>query len=147
VLQHAPRILKCMKECFLHRKDAGSVISTMTLERCVRARTWHDTPTILRQLRGIGITSVRLLAMKGVKTFQHLQQIEPEELEVWFNRSTPFGRELLKDLERIPRYKLAMSVESKVGDLYIVRLIGIGRHENSKDTSSDICCETFTSKR
>lgn len=104
-----------MRECFVHRKDAGSVLSIMTLERCLNARSWHDSSTILRQLQGVGTSFVRQLALKGVKTFGDLRKIEPEKLEMWLNRSTPFGRELLKDLERIPDYDLQVSHETKVG--------------------------------
>ena len=114
ILQHASRITKCMKECFLHRKDGGGALSAMILERCIHARGWYDGPTVLRQLRGIGSSSIRLLAMKGVKSFEDLRHIEPEDLEVWFKRSTPFGRDLLRDLERIPQYKLTVIAESKV---------------------------------
>jgi hypothetical protein len=52
--------------------------------------------------------------MKGIKTFEKLRQIEPEQLEMWLNRSTPFGREVLSDLERIPRYELIVFKESTV---------------------------------
>jgi len=103
-----------MRECFLHRKDAESVISIMTLERCLYARSWHDSSTALRQLRGIGVSFVRKLAMKGVNTFEKLRQTEPEELEMWLNRSTPFGRDVLNDLERVPKYELKVSKESHV---------------------------------
>ena len=112
--QHAVRITKCMRECYLHQKDAGSVISIMTLERCLQARSWHDSPAVLRQIRGLGISSVRKLGVKGIKTFEKLGQIEPEQLEMWLNRSTPFGREVLSDLERIPRYELTVFKESTV---------------------------------
>ena len=106
VFQHALRIAKCMRECYLHRKDATTLISIMTLERCLHARCWHDGNTLLRQLPGIGAAFVRLLAMRGVTTFEELRQVQPEDLEVWCNRSTPFGRNLLAALEHIPQYKL-----------------------------------------
>ena len=86
----------------------------MTLERCLYARSWHDSSTVLRQLRGIGISFVRKLAMKGVNTFEQLRQTEPEELEMWLNRNTPFGRDVLNDLERVPKYELKVFKESTV---------------------------------
>jgi ATP-dependent DNA helicase HFM1/MER3 len=117
--QHAVRITKCMRECYLHQKDAGSVISIMTLERCLQARSWHDSPAVLKQIRGLGISSVRKLGVKGIKTFEKLGQIEPEQLEMWLNRSTPFGREVLSDLERIPRYELTVFKESTVTSTHL----------------------------
>jgi ATP-dependent DNA helicase HFM1/MER3 len=114
IFQHVLRVAKCMKECSLHRNDARSVISILTLERCLQARSWHDSTAVLRQLRGIGVAYVRLLALRGVKTFEGLRQVQPEELEVWCKRSTPFGRNVLSDLERIPRYEMVVGKESQV---------------------------------
>jgi ATP-dependent DNA helicase HFM1/MER3 len=113
--QPALRIAKCMRDCVLQRKDALSLVSIMTLERCLHARCWNDTGTPLKQIRGIGASSVRLLALKGIKTFEQLRNVEPESLEVWFNRSSPFGRDIINDLERVPRYDLKIFMESKVG--------------------------------
>ena len=118
LFQHVIRVVKCMRECYLHRNDAGSVTSIMTLERCLHARSWHDSPTVLRQIRGLGMSYVRRLGLKGVKTFERLGQSEPEELEMWLNRSTPFGKDLLTDLERIPRYELKVFKESAVVLVY-----------------------------
>ena len=114
IFQHVLRVAKCMKECCLHRNDARSVVNILTLERCLQARSWHDSTAVLKQLRGIGVAFVRLLAMKGVKTFEGLRQVQPEELEVWCNRSTPFGQKVLSDLERIPRYEMIVLKESQV---------------------------------
>jgi ATP-dependent DNA helicase HFM1/MER3 len=114
LFRDALRIMKCMRDCYLDKKDAESVLSAMTMERCLQARSWHDSTTVLKQLRGIGVAYVRLLALKGIKTFEMLRQVEPEKLEVFCNRSTPFGRELLKDLERIPQYDLTVSKGSQV---------------------------------
>jgi len=86
----------------------------MLLERCLQARTWHDTSTILSQLRGIGASYVRALAARGVKIFEDLRRVEAHELELWCNRSTPFGKDLLKDLERIPQYQLTIVKKSQV---------------------------------
>jgi ATP-dependent DNA helicase HFM1/MER3 len=114
IFQHICRVAKCMKECILHRNDAGSLSSILTLERCLQARSWHDSPAVLRQLRGIGVAFVRVLALKGIKTFERLRKVQPEELELWCRRSTPFGQNVLSDLERIPQYDLTVSKESQV---------------------------------
>jgi ATP-dependent DNA helicase HFM1/MER3 len=106
-----------MRDCYLHKKDAEGVLNVMTLERCLQAKSWHDSTTVLRQLRGLGVAYVRLLTLRGIKTFQSLRQVEPEELEVLCNRSTPFGRDLLNDLERIPQYDLTVSKDSQVVSL------------------------------
>jgi ATP-dependent DNA helicase HFM1/MER3 len=114
VFQHAFRIIKCMRECFVHGKNGNGVIAAMTLEKCLRARSWPDGPTVLRQLKGIGQSAVRKLSMKGIKTFEQMRQCEPEQLEVWLKRSTPFGRDVLCDLEMVPKYELKISKEPQV---------------------------------
>jgi ATP-dependent DNA helicase HFM1/MER3 len=119
IFQHVLRVAKCIKECCLHRNDARSVVSILTLERCLEARTWHDSTAILKQLRGIGVALVRLLALKGVKTFEGIRQVQPEELEVWCKRSTPFGQNVLSDLERIPRYEMVVFKESQVLQYFV----------------------------
>lgn len=146
VFQHSIRIAKCMRECFIHRKDAGSVVSIMTLERCLHAHSWHDSSTTLRQLRGIGVSFVRKLAMKGVNTFERLSQTEPEELEMWLSRSTPFGRDVLNDLERIPKYELNVVKESHVRSPDFARLTKSGRRPISKGSSCHILRKACSAK-
>jgi hypothetical protein len=141
------RIAKCMRECFLFRKDAGSVLSILTLERCLTARSWHDSSAALRQLRGIGMSFVRKLALKGINTFDRLRQTAPEELEMWLNRSTPFGQEVLDDLEQIPIYELKVCRESHVKPADSGELINSGRDETPKGYSCHIPCKAFFSKR
>jgi len=106
-----------MRDCYLNRKQATSLLTIIALEGCLRARTWHDLPGVLRQLEGIGPAYVGTLALKGIETFDRLRQTEPEELEVWCKRSTPFGREVLKSLERVPKYQLEVSKKSQVAML------------------------------
>jgi len=117
IFQHAFRIVKCMRDCFVHENNGNGVIAAMTLENCLRARSWPDRPTIMRQLKGIGLSAVRKLSMKGIKTFDQLRRCEPEQLEVWLNRSTPFGRDVLSDLEMVPKYELKISEVSQVCSL------------------------------
>jgi ATP-dependent DNA helicase HFM1/MER3 len=121
--QTAVRIAKFMRDCVLQRKDAQSLVSVMTLERCLHARCWNDPGTMLKQIRNFGVSSVRVLAMKGIKTFEQLRSLEPESLEVWLHRSTPFGQDILNDLDRIPRYDMQIVMESKVA----VRFFEISR--------------------
>jgi len=117
-IQTALRIAKFMRECVLQQKNAQSLINIMTLERCLHARCWNDAGTMLKQIRNLGVSSVRLLAMRGIKTFEQLRSLEPEALELWFNRSTPFGRDVLNDLARIPRYDMQIVMDSKAAVKY-----------------------------
>jgi len=114
IFQHAFRIVNCMRDCFVHENNGNGVIAAMTLESCLHARSWPDRPTVLRQLQGIGLSAVRKLSMKGIKTFEQMRRCEPEQLEVWLNRSTPFGRDVLGDLDTVPKYQLKISEESQV---------------------------------
>jgi ATP-dependent DNA helicase HFM1/MER3 len=117
LFQHAFRIAKCIRECLIHEKNGNGVIAAMTLETCLRGRSWPDGPMVLRQLKGIGVSFVRKLSMKGIKTLDQMRRCEPEQLEVWLKRSTPFGRDVLKSLEMIPKYELKVSGDSEVHPL------------------------------
>lgn len=114
LFQHAFRIAKCIRECLIHEKNGNGVIAAVTLETCLRGRSWPDGPMVLRQLRGIGLSYVRKLSMKGIKTLDQMRSCEPEQLEVWLKRSTPFGRDVLKSLETIPKYELKVSGDAQV---------------------------------
>lgn len=118
LFQHAFRIVKCMRDCLVYERNGNGVIAAMTLEKCLHARSWPDGPTILRQLKGIGLSAVRKLSMKGIKTFEQMRRCEPEQLEVWLKRSTPFGRDVLADLEMVPKYDLKISKESQVAPIF-----------------------------
>ncbi len=113
IFSQVVRLVRCIKECCLLRNDSGSLISAMLLNRCLQGRTWNDTSTILRQLRGIGSAYVRVLAFRGVKTFEDLRHVQEHEVELWCNRSTPFGQNLLRELDRIPQYELTIAKESQ----------------------------------
>lgn len=113
IFSQVVRLVRCIKECCLSRNDSGSLISAMFLNRCLQGRTWNDTSTILRQLRGIGSAYVRVLAFRGVKTFEDLRHVQEHEVELWCNRSTPFGQNLLRELDQIPQYELTIAKESQ----------------------------------
>lgn len=107
-LQQATRVTRCMRELYLEGGDAAAVRNSILLDRCLKARSWEDSVTIFRQLKAIGVSYMRTFASKGVKTFSDLRNTEPECLELWCHRSSPFGREVLDDLERIPTYDLKL---------------------------------------
>jgi hypothetical protein len=110
--QNALRIARCMKEIYIHRKDGIAVRNSVLLERCLKAHSWEDSVNIFRQLRGIGASYTRILALKGVRTLAELRQIEPETLEVWCHRNSPFGREIKDELLRIPSYDITIRTAS-----------------------------------
>lgn len=82
--------------------------NSILLERCLRAGTWEHSVSTFRQLGGIGLSYIRVLALNGIKGFSQLRQVKPETLELWCHRSTPFGHDVLDDLNRIPHYSLSV---------------------------------------
>jgi hypothetical protein len=112
VFQIVSRIVRYIRECLIHSRNAVAVKNIITLENCIQARAWHDTANVFKQLRGVGSSYVRILSHNGIKSFDDLRVVEPERLEVWCHRSTPFGHNLLKDLRQIPRYDLKITKHS-----------------------------------
>ena len=114
IFQHIIRLSKCMRDYLFHRNDATAFINSVLLDRCLEARCWHDTGSVVRQIHGIGPAYARILAMKEIKTFEALRRAQPEDLERWCNRGTPFGREILKTLDYIPIYRVSLLKTSQV---------------------------------
>lgn len=58
VLKEAPRLVKCLLELALERKDATSTRSALDLLRSLSAKAWFDSPFVLRQIPKLGDKSV-----------------------------------------------------------------------------------------
>jgi hypothetical protein len=103
-----------VRECLVHSRNAVAVKNAIVLENCFQARCWHDSAAIFRQLRGLGNAYAQILSLKGIKRFNDLRALEPEMLETWCHRNSPFGYNLLKDLQQIPRYELKITSQSTI---------------------------------
>lgn len=113
VFRHAPRVLKCMIDCFIEKNDGDSLKSTLFLLRSVAGKGWEDTPMILRQLNTIGLVSLRKLVSHGVCTFADMEKLTEQQIEYYLSLRPGNGYKIKSDLQMIPLLSLEYSVEEK----------------------------------
>ncbi|CAG8433209.1 521_t:CDS:10 [Ambispora gerdemannii] len=113
ILQHCPRIMNCIVECMVQKKDVIALRNAINLARCLRARTWENSPFILRQIDGIGQQYARHFANAGIQTFLQLENCDPRRIEMIIGRNPPFGNQIHDALASIPRFKLDISKYSE----------------------------------
>lgn len=54
------RIVKCMKEYFLYRKNYRGALSSALLTKSLYQKVWDDSPYLLKQLPGIGMVTAKV---------------------------------------------------------------------------------------
>ncbi|KAG9290860.1 hypothetical protein G9A89_011010 [Geosiphon pyriformis] len=109
ILQHSPRLIECM----VQKRDVVSLQNSLDLSRCLKAKTWENSPCILRQLDGIGQQYARLLATAGIQTFAQLENCDARRIEMIVNRNPPFGNQVLDALSLLPQFKLDVTLYSE----------------------------------
>ena len=102
VIGHSKRLIRCMVDIFVHRKDSFAAKSALELARSLAAGVWDDTVMQLKQIPGIGDVSVRKLAAAGIKSIDAVFNSEPHRLELVLSKNPPYGHELLKKLAEFP---------------------------------------------
>jgi ATP-dependent DNA helicase HFM1/MER3 len=63
----------------------------------------------LRAFDGVGEKSVKVLADKGITTFQQLRDADPERLQLILSRNAPFGRKLVLAAKTMPQFSLSIT--------------------------------------
>ncbi|CAG8457778.1 10751_t:CDS:10 [Ambispora leptoticha] len=113
IFQHCPRIMNCIVECMVQKQDVITLRNAIDLARCLRAKTWENSPFILRQIDGIGPQYARHFANAGIQTFVELEKCDPRRIEMIVSRNPPFGNQIHDALASIPRFKLDISKYSE----------------------------------
>ncbi|CDO93782.1 unnamed protein product [Kluyveromyces dobzhanskii CBS 2104] len=113
VFRHAPRVLKCMIDCFIEKNDGNSLKSTLFLLRSVAGKGWEDTPMILRQINTIGLVSLRKLVSHGICTFADMEKLTEQQIEYYLSLRPGNGYKIKSDLQLIPSLSLTYNVEEK----------------------------------
>ncbi|KNC99300.1 uncharacterized protein SPPG_09286 [Spizellomyces punctatus DAOM BR117] len=108
IMQTACRIARCKKICQVKR-DLVSLRNAIDLTRCLAAKTWENSPLMLKQIENIGPSLARMLANAGISTFEKLEKTDPRHLEFTVNRNPPFGNKVLESAATFPRFKLEIS--------------------------------------
>ncbi|CAN6446203.1 unnamed protein product [Victoria cruziana] len=104
------RVAKCMKECFIFRKEYKGAIHASILARCLHHRLWDNSQYLLKQLVGIGLVTAKALHSVGIHSFDSLEGADPRRIEIVTGRKYPFGNQIKEALLSIPP-KVEMKVE------------------------------------
>ncbi|CCK71807.1 DNA helicase KNAG_0I00150 [Huiozyma naganishii CBS 8797] len=110
VFRHSYRLLKCMVDTFIEQKDGLSLKNALFLLRCINANAWEDSCMVLRQLKSIGLVSVRKLANHNVTTLQALKQLDDGEIEYFLGLKLGMGAKIKEDILLLPK----LTIQSKV---------------------------------
>ncbi|CCF60359.1 hypothetical protein KAFR_0J02950 [Kazachstania africana CBS 2517] len=100
--KHCYRLLKCLTDMFIERKDGPSLESTLYLLRSVNGNCWEDSAAVLRQLKTIGLVSVRKLLNHGVTTLEDLGNLMENQIEYYLGLNTGAGNKIKKDVSLLP---------------------------------------------
>ncbi|KAL1132182.1 hypothetical protein AAG570_010139 [Ranatra chinensis] len=108
VINIAQRLLQGFSRYLWGRDHYKSLVSALTLNKCVVCRLWDNSAHITRQLPGVGHALASLLASANKTTFRDVVQSSPRDLERITNRHPPFGNQLQLAAMRFPQYSLTI---------------------------------------
>lgn len=108
ILRHCQRLLKCMIDTFITKKDGNSLKNALFLLRSINGNTWEDSTGIIRQLKLIGLVAHRKLVNQGVSTLQDISNLSEEQLEYYLGLRLGLGTKIKEDLSLIPNLKIRM---------------------------------------
>jgi ATP-dependent DNA helicase HFM1/MER3 len=114
IFQHCIRIIKSIIEACIVKKDAFSLKSALDLGKSLAAKTWENSPLLLKQIDGIGVSFARMLSNAGINTFKKIKETDARTIEFALNRNPPFGNKVLDAVAKFP--ELSMNI-SQVKDL------------------------------
>ncbi|KAJ3048240.1 Sec63 [Rhizophlyctis rosea] len=109
ILPHATRVARFIIEICQIKEDVVSLRSALDLSRCLTAKTWENSPLLLKQIDTIGPALAKMMANNGIRTFKKLFETDPRRIEVAANRYPPFGNKVLELAGALPQLQLKIS--------------------------------------
>ncbi|KAG0637603.1 ATP-dependent DNA helicase MER3 [Tuber brumale] len=116
VFQHCHRIIRCIIDCRIHSKDATTVKAALELGRSLKAKSWEDSPSQLRQIEGFGPVAIKKLVNAGIRNLEMLARLESHKIETTLSRNPPFGANVLKIAQSVPLFRVFCSQISASGN-------------------------------
>ena len=108
IFQHAHRLIRCIVDCQLYLDDAVTTRNALMLARSLGAQVWDDSPLHMKQLEGVGLVSVRKLAVAGVKSIEDIEGAEQHRLEHILSRNPPYGAQLQEKARAFPKLMVCL---------------------------------------
>ncbi|SJM86992.1 related to ATP-dependent DNA helicase MER3 [Zygosaccharomyces bailii] len=106
------RIINCMIDVFVEKKDGISLRNTLFLLRSLNGSCWEDSAMVLRQLHSIGIASVKKLIQLDVRNLEQLASLSDQQIEYYLGQKMGKGAEIKKDLTLLPKIFLSCKPET-----------------------------------
>lgn len=112
IFRHSQRLLKCMIDVFIEKKDAISLNNSMFILRSINGKAWSNTPVILRQLKSIGLISVRKLVNHGITNFDEMSELSESQIEYYLSLKPGGSKSIINDLHSLPKLNLTAKVDN-----------------------------------
>ncbi|EPS42742.1 hypothetical protein H072_3266 [Dactylellina haptotyla CBS 200.50] len=110
IFQHLHRLVRCVCDIKLFVRDAISCRNALELARCIEAKVWENSPSMLLQLDGLGMVGVRRFVNNDIKTIEQLDALEAHKIEMIASRNPPYGAKMKQDIAGIPRFRIYTQV-------------------------------------
>ncbi|CCC70090.1 hypothetical protein NCAS_0E00200 [Naumovozyma castellii] len=111
VFRHCFRLLKSMIDVFIEKRDGMSLKNTLFLLRSINGNCWENTPMVLRQLKNIGLVSVRKLVRHNVNSLADMAELSENQIEYYLGLKIGSGLKIKSDLSLIPTLKFRSKLE------------------------------------
>ncbi|CCE64212.1 hypothetical protein TPHA_0G03720 [Tetrapisispora phaffii CBS 4417] len=109
-LKDSYRIIKSMIDIFISKKDGISLRNALFLLRCLNGNCWDNTPMTLRQIKNVGLVSVRKLLSHGIHSLKDVLTLSESQVEYYLNLNPGAGTKILRDVALIPKIELDVQV-------------------------------------
>ena len=109
LFKHCSRILKCMVDCFVKKRDGTSLKNTLLLMRSINGKCWDDSPMVLRQIQNIGVASVGKLSKHGVNSIKHMKMLTATQIEYYLGLNVGGGIKYKNSAALIPKFEINVS--------------------------------------
>ncbi|AJS23100.1 Hfm1p [Saccharomyces cerevisiae YJM1342] len=111
VFRHCFRLLKCMVDTFIEKSDGTSLKNTLFLLRSLNGHCWENTPMVLRQLKTIGLVSVRRLIRHGITNLEEMGHLSDTQIEYYLNLKIGNGIKIKNDISLLPCLNIRTKLE------------------------------------
>ena len=122
IFRHCFRVLKSMIDTFIGKKDGISLKNALFLYRCIHGSCWEDTAMVLRQLKNVGLVSVRKFLNQGITRLDEVFNLTDSQIEYYLTLKPPNGSKIRNDALSVPKLKLKIQLEKHSSENDVVTL-------------------------
>jgi ATP-dependent DNA helicase HFM1/MER3 len=105
IMKSGLRVAKCLVEIIYmsvgdkkKKVNYKTLLNSVILYKCFKAKLWHDSPHVAKQLKGIGVKLSTALVDKNITSFNDIKNTNPRDIEFCLKRGPPFGTQLVDEV-------------------------------------------------